>query len=108
MAEDRITLTSPSGVKIVFQPLKPSEGMRIVEAGGGSNAGNQRWMMLAMAVGSVRQIGDLPILFPKDKAEIEAIADRLGDGYSTVLNYSFGTDETPVQAEDAMVEIAKN
>lgn len=99
------TVTATNGLKLQIEELDPGDMLDLFEIAGGA-ASSQAWVIYASTVCAVRAVDDVPIPFPTNKAEIKAIARRLGaQGVAAAIDAIRGEVEVDVEAAK---EAAKN
>lgn len=97
-------VTDSKGRKLSVRVLDPADMLDILEACA-DQSGNSGYLLFAMNVCSVQQIDDVPFPMPRTKAQIRAMASRLGnEGIAAI--YSLGKDKD--EAAPDVAEMAKN
>lgn len=79
-AETGIRLTLPDGRRADLRAMTALDRLRLFKAAGPELAGNEAWLGLAYLACSVSAIDEVPVPFPANEAQIEALVGRLGDG----------------------------
>lgn len=102
---EAIVVTDAGGRKITVQPLDPADMLDLMEAVGNASS-NVGYVRYAMVICAVTMVDDVPVPRASKKAEIKALARKLGnDGFSAVAKELFGDDTA---ADSSEVETAKN
>lgn len=99
------TLTDSLGRVITLRQLTPGDTLDLIEAGGNASE-NSLWMRYAMTVATVAAIDGMPIPLPITKAQVRALACRIGNEGMTALTTQRQSSNAGKTAEDAAAERA--
>ncbi|HTR17159.1 MAG TPA: hypothetical protein VMI52_09020 [Acetobacteraceae bacterium] len=74
-----VTVTDRDGRSLVVRKLNALDRLRLFKAVGAVLAENEPYLGMAMLAASVCSIDAVPVPFPGNEAQVEALVSRLGD-----------------------------
>ncbi len=107
-----ITITDDTGRTLQVRALDIVEELDLIEAAGGENAANSRWMMVVTFAACVRSVDGLPKPTMIDKRPIRAWVQRVGPAGMRAVVKALAPADVPEDAADAIAagpyDAAKN
>ena len=106
------TITDSLGRSLEVRKLDALAELDLIEAAGGQNAENARWMMMATFAACVITIDGVPLISPRNRDDIRKHMRRVGsEGIQAVIEWlrpDAQDVEAPADAEVAAAAAAKN
>jgi hypothetical protein len=78
-AESEFDAKSADGRRFTLRPMTVLDRLRLFKAAGPELANNDAWLGLAFLACAVSAIDDVPVPWPINEQQIEALVGRLGD-----------------------------
>lgn len=100
-------ITDASARKLGFEPLNPGELLDLLEAAEGAS-GNQGFVGYASVICSCREIDGVPEPFPRTRADIRALANRLGTAGLAAMTAALSAKVAPADGTAQAADVAKN
>jgi hypothetical protein len=82
-----------AGHRISLRRLNALDKLRLLKAAGPDLAQNEPWLGVAMLASSVTAIDDIPVPYPANERQIEAIVSQLGDEGLAAVAESLGAEQ---------------
>lgn len=102
-------VTDPLGRVLKVQRLDALRELDLIEAAGGQNADNRRWMMMVTLACYVTHIDGRPLPWPNDRKQIREHVQRVGsEGIGAVMDWLAPDEKAPDADEAELAATAKN
>lgn len=96
-------VTTSDGRKLTLKEVGPGDMLDLIEAAGSAMAGDaaSAWLSYAVMVATVSEVDGVPVPFPSTKAEVKALANKLGNTGVVAVQEVLKGDENAVPAKEA-------
>lgn len=107
-----VIVTDDKGRTLEVRALDILDELDLIEAAGGENANNSRWMMLVTFAACVRRVDTLPRIPMTQKRAIRAWVERVGPSGMRAAVKALAPEDVPDGADDLIaagpLDAAKN